>query len=121
MTDIATEQARLEALNARARLSQTLGDIQDKLAPASIAQNAIDGFRDKAGEAATAIKARPAVAAAAIGAIALFLGRKPLTRALTKRFSKSGETEAAAGGSAPDRPRTARGVQPKPASEETSK
>lgn len=84
------EAARRRVLAARARLDSTLARTQARFHPASLAGEAWDGAKGKAAEKAVeafeAMKARPAATATAIGAIALFLARRPATRAIGRLF-----------------------------------
>lgn len=115
------ESARAAAQDARAKLSRTLSEIQQRLTPGNLVEDAIDNVRDKASNAVAAVKARPVLAIAAIGAISLFFSRKALARAVTKRFSKATETEDTAKGSSPSKPRTTRRPRRQRPSEETIK
>jgi hypothetical protein len=97
------EQAKREAVRARATLESTLGELQQRLHPSSLAGEAWDGVKDKSADLADgalqAVKKRPAIASAAIGALALFLAREPIRRAVTRMLSSddsgidSGEAE----------------------------
>lgn len=79
--------AKREAMLARRRLQATVGELQYRLKPATLASNAWEGVTDKAGamadDAVEAVKARPVAASAAVGAFTLFLARHPLRSALT--------------------------------------
>ena len=74
--------ARIEAERARARLMETARELQDRLSPATLAQNAWEGAKSKgadlAEEAVDAVRRRPAIASGVVAAIALFLAREPL-------------------------------------------
>jgi len=84
------ETARRRVIATRGRLDATLAETQDRLRPISLAGEAWDGAKgkaaDKAVEAFEAVKARPAAAATAAGAIALYLARGPLIRAAGRLF-----------------------------------
>lgn len=92
MTDRPTPAAERARDEARARLSETLGEIQHRLAPSTIVEDVIGDVRQRASGAVATVKARPVLAATVAGLLGLLLIRKPLTRAVTKRFSKARET-----------------------------
>lgn len=91
------EQAQRAARLTRARFEATLAETQDRLRPASLAGEAWDGVKEKgvtlAGDAVDQVKQRPAMVSLALGAIALFLARRPLKRAAGKLIS-GGDDEA---------------------------
>jgi hypothetical protein len=97
------EQAKRGTLRARDRLESTLGALQRRLHPSSLAGEAWDGVKDKSADLADgalqAVKKRPAITSAVIGVLALFLAREPIRRAVTRLFSDddsgidSGEAE----------------------------
>ncbi|HEU0133748.1 MAG TPA: DUF3618 domain-containing protein, partial [Allosphingosinicella sp.] len=74
--------AKQEAELARRRLAATAAELQQRLKPGTLAQNAWTGVKDKSGEladdAVEAVKARPVPVAAALTAFTLFLARAPL-------------------------------------------
>ena len=83
--------AKREAELARQRLLGTASELQQRLKPGTIASNAWEGVKDKgstlAGDAAEAVKARPAVASAAVAAVTLFLAREPIRSGLSWLFA----------------------------------
>ena len=83
-------RARTEAELARQRLSHTLGELQTRLKPGTLANNAWEGVKDKSGEiaddAVEAVKARPVAAGAVVGAVLLYLARSPIKSAATRLF-----------------------------------
>lgn len=85
------EQARRNLIRAKARLDSSLGALQQRLRPANLAGEAWDGVKDKSADLADgalqAVKKRPAAVSLAIGALALFLAREPLKRAVTRLIS----------------------------------
>ena len=91
----AIEQARRDALAARARLERTLATLQQRLRPGSLAEEAWDGVKDKSADLAEgalqAVKSRPRAVSLALGALALFLARQPLKRAASRLISGGGE------------------------------
>ena len=78
----AVAAARIEAERARGRMMDTARELQDRVSPATLAQNAWTGAKSKgadlAEEAVDAVRARPAIASGVVAAIALFLAREPL-------------------------------------------
>ena len=74
--------ARIEAERARARLMDTARELQERLSPGNLAQNAWQGAKSKgadlAEDAVDAVRRRPAIASGVVAAIALFLAREPL-------------------------------------------
>ncbi|MFL6856989.1 MAG: DUF3618 domain-containing protein [Allosphingosinicella sp.] len=83
--------ARAEAEAARARLTATVGELQRRLSPSTLAGNAWDGVKERTGEAAEgaveAVKARPVAVSGALAAFALFLARKPIRSAVSRLFA----------------------------------
>jgi hypothetical protein len=88
------ERARREAVQARARFEHTLATVQQRLRPASLAEEAWDGVKDKGADLADgamkAVRKRPAAVSMALGAFALFLARAPLKRAVSRLISGDG-------------------------------
>jgi hypothetical protein len=89
-------QAKGGAVRARRRFEQTLAAVQDRLRPGNLAEEAWDGVKDKGADLADgafkAVKSRPKAVSLALGALALFLARQPLKRAVTRLVS-GGEDE----------------------------
>lgn len=90
-------RAKYEAIQARKRLASTTGALQYRLKPATIANHAWEGVRDKSSELADdalqAVKERPAAASGALAAVIVFLARHPLWRAATWIVSKKESDE----------------------------
>ena len=90
-------RAKREAELARTRLSTTLGELQTRLKPQTLATNAWEGVKDKSGEladdAVEAVKARPVATGAALGAVLLFLARSPIKSAAIRLFGSGGDKE----------------------------
>ena len=90
-------RARKEAELARQRLTATVGELQHRLSPGTLAGNAWEGVKDKSGEladdAVEAVRARPVAAGAALGAVLLFLARSPIKSAASRLFGADGEQE----------------------------
>lgn len=86
------EQAKREADAARGELASTLASLQQKL-PASLANQAWSGVRDKgselADEAVEVVKARPAAAAGVLAAFALFLARGQIVSAASRVMARA--------------------------------
>jgi hypothetical protein len=90
-------RAKTEAEMARRRLTGTLAEIQTRLKPGTLANNAWEGVKDRSGEladdAVEAVKARPVAAGAMLGAFLLFLARSPIKNAASRLLGDGdGET-----------------------------
>lgn len=85
-------RAKYEAVQAKKRLTSTTGALQYRLKPATIANQAWEGVRDKgtelADDALQAVKERPGAASGALAAVIVFLARHPLWRAATWVLSR---------------------------------
>ena len=92
------EQAKRNAVMARARLDSTLVAVQQRMRPGSLAGEAWDGVKDKSADLAdgalTAVRKRPAAVSVAVGAVALFLAREPIKRVVSRLFSDEEDTGA---------------------------
>ena len=88
--------ARIEVERARAQLIQTAHDLQARLKPKALAQNAWEGAKikgaDLAEDAVDAVRKRPLAATGVVAAIALFLAREPL-RDLAGKWVGGGRDE----------------------------
>ena len=91
MSLVEIEQTRRAALEARARFDRTLAAAQRRLSPGNLAEEAWDGVKDKGADIAEgalqAVKNRPKAVSVALGALAIFLARAPLKRAVTRIIS----------------------------------
>lgn len=91
------EQAKRNAVMARARLDSTLVAVQQRLRPGNLAGEAWDGVKDRSADLAdgalTAVRKRPAAVSVAVGAVALFLAREPLKRTVKRLFSDEVEPD----------------------------
>jgi hypothetical protein len=91
MSLAAVERARRDAMLAKARFDGTLGAVQQRMRPANLAGEAWDGVKDKSADLADgaleAVKKRPAAVSLALGALALFLARAPIKRAVSGLIS----------------------------------
>lgn len=89
------EQAKRASVRARARFEATLAEVQTRLKPGNLAEEAWDGVKEKGADLADgalqAVKRRPAAVSMLLGAFALFLARKPLTRAAKRLVSNEGD------------------------------
>jgi len=89
-------QARGQADAAKARLLATVEEAKARLAPKTLAGQAMQAAKDKsivvADDTVTAVKEKPMMAAGLAGATALFIARKPLFSALG-RWWRSGHDE----------------------------
>lgn len=76
-------QAAARRADAKQRMFDTLGEAQARLNPMTIAQNAVETVASNvmAGTANT-VRTRPGAVAAVVGAVTLFLARKPIGRML---------------------------------------
>jgi len=91
MTAEKVEQASRGVTTAKARLDSTLGALQLRLKPASLAGEAWDGVKGKSADLAEgaleAARQRPGAVAAAVAAIGLFLAREPIKRGIARMIS----------------------------------
>ena len=92
MTIEGLQQAKSDAVAARARFLDTLGEAQQRLKPGNLANEAWTGVKDKtataAGNAVEAVKKRPGRLALVLGGLTLFFARKPIGRAAKKVVSR---------------------------------
>lgn len=74
--------ARADVEQAQARLVATLHELQQRVAPKTLARDAWDGAKSKgadmAEDAVDAVRRRPVAATGIVAAVALFLAREPL-------------------------------------------
>ncbi|HEX8402297.1 MAG TPA: hypothetical protein VF628_11405 [Allosphingosinicella sp.] len=88
--ELELERAQQELAEAKKRFANTKGALQYRLKPANLAHNAWDGVREKSSVAADgamgAVKGHPASIGGVAAALALFLARKPVWRALSGIF-----------------------------------
>lgn len=74
--------ARADAEQAQERLVATLHELQQRLAPKTLAREAWDGAKSKGADltedAVDAVRRRPVAAGGVVAALALFLAREPL-------------------------------------------
>lgn len=83
------ERAKVEAEMAKKRLTSTMGALQYRLKPSTLANDAWSGVKEKSGEltdsALQAVKDRPVTASSILAAFLIFLARDPLW-AMVARF-----------------------------------
>ncbi|HEV2816590.1 MAG TPA: DUF3618 domain-containing protein [Allosphingosinicella sp.] len=95
MSAAGIEQAKREAMLARQRFAGTLAELRERLQPGNLAGEAWDGVKDKSADLAEgalqAVKSRPKAVSLALGALAVFLARQPIKRAVSRLIS--GEAE----------------------------
>lgn len=95
-TEVEIERAKEEALTARARLIATLGRIQERISPQTLAQDVWREVRERgtgiADEAVEMARAKPIATGAIVAGVLMFAARRPLWRAASQLFSPSGET-----------------------------
>jgi hypothetical protein len=84
--------AKREAELARRKLMGGIGELQDRLKPGNIANTAWEGVKERstglADDAVEAVKARPVIVSAALGAMTLFLARQPIRSAVATLFAR---------------------------------
>jgi ElaB/YqjD/DUF883 family membrane-anchored ribosome-binding protein len=84
--------AEAQSAAARAQLGDTLDGIKQRLAPASLLDEAIDGVKtrsaDLAETASNAVRDYPGTTAAGAAGFALLVARRPVTRLLRRLFSR---------------------------------
>ena len=102
------ELAQYQAEQAKKRFNSTLGALQYRLKPGTLANHAWGGVRDKGSEMADeameavqglsdgalqAVKERPVAASGIAAGLLLFLARRPLWRGASRLFSRGTEDE----------------------------
>lgn len=90
--------ARARAAASKAQLDASVAQAKAKLSPRSLASDVVGTAGEKASQVAhtglQAARDRPAVAAAAVGAIGLVLANKPIRGWIASWFGPSDETAA---------------------------
>jgi hypothetical protein len=93
-------RARIQADIARNQLVTTLGEIQHRLAPSTIANDVWDGARERgtvlANDAVELARTRPVATAGVFAGVLAFLARKPLIRMFSRNRSSEPEVTAPA-------------------------
>ncbi len=86
------ERAKREAEEARRRLDTTIGALQQRLNPKTLATDAWDGVKEKGNDftdnALQVVKDRPATVSMALAAFTLFLARRPIGRAVSRLWAE---------------------------------
>ena len=86
-------RARAEAEAAKARMTATIDELKARLAPKTLANQAVQAAKDKsivvADGPVNAVKEKPLVAAGIATGTALFFARKPIWSALGRVFGKT--------------------------------
>jgi hypothetical protein len=97
-------QAEAAALEARARLVRTLAEVQERLDPRNLMNEAWREVRERGDElvdgAVDLARRKPLAVGAILGGIALFVVRRPAARTLSWLAARRRATRAANGGSA---------------------
>lgn len=92
-------RARMRALTARTRLTGTLVELQTRLRPGALLEEAFEELREKtaemADEAVSMVKERPGTAAGIVAAVLIYIFRGPLWDVLTDMFSRGEATDPA--------------------------
>jgi hypothetical protein len=108
--------ARIEAGRARERMMDTARELQERLSPATLAQSAWAGAKEKgadlAEEAVDAVRSRPAIASGVVAALALFFAREPLID-MAGKLAKGVQAKRQA---SKDKPKSPRPKSPRPKS-----
>jgi hypothetical protein len=121
------KRAERAADSARAHLGETLSEIQDKLSPANILNEATRAIREKRSEVRdqvmSGLLSRPMVATALLSAAGWAFRKKPALAALLNLFLRGGATTRPpthSTGSRSQRPRRRRAGAPAAAPEENA-
>ena len=85
-------RAEADVADARAQLMETVEEIQARLAPAHLIDEAIGGVKarsvDLAESAGEVVRDRPGTVAASAAGVALLLARRPIGRMVRRIFSR---------------------------------
>jgi ElaB/YqjD/DUF883 family membrane-anchored ribosome-binding protein len=96
INDIDVAQSRVDA--ARGRLMATIEQIQQRIAPSTLMDEAIEQVKARSTELAQSagkvVRERPATVAATAAGIGLLFAAKPLSKLFGKRRAESDETPA---------------------------
>ena len=109
------EQAKRNAVLARQRLDTTMVAFQQRVKPGNLAGEAWQGVKGKSADLAdgalVAVRKRPAAVSVVVGALALFLAREPIKRAVDRLVSDEAEPDGEANVRTKKRPsRAAKGA-----------
>ena len=87
------DEAENDVALARLRLSETVDEIQSRLAPSQLLDGALDGIKtrsiDLAETASDVVRDRPGTVAAGAAGVVLLLARKPIARLARRLFSRT--------------------------------
>jgi len=91
------ERAKAEAERAKKQFSSTLGTLQYRLKPGTLANEAWSGVKEKSGVVADGalqtVKERPVTTSGVIAAFAIFLAREPLWRLVSRYFRNEDDSD----------------------------
>jgi hypothetical protein len=93
--DREVREARIEAAEAQERLIDRLHELQQRIAPKTLARDAWEGAKSKgadlAEEAVDAVRKRPIATTGVVAALAMFLAREPLLDLAGKLVNGNGK------------------------------
>lgn len=96
INDVEVAQSQVDA--ARGRLMATVEEIQQRIAPSTLMDEAIEQVKTRSAEfaqsAGQAVRDRPATVAATVAGLGLLVAAKPLSRLFGKRKAETHETPA---------------------------
>ncbi|MDF7774524.1 DUF3618 domain-containing protein [Sphingomonas sp. AOB5] len=111
MSDL--EAARARAIAARQRLTGTLGEVQERLKPSTLAHDAIgsaaEGALSIARKGAASVRQRPLAVAAVAGAVGLVMSRNWISDILAGRKKPADATPKPQAGLKPRRRKSTKG------------
>lgn len=91
-------EARVRANEAQHRITDLLHELQQRLAPGTLARDAWQGAKSKsadlAEDAVDAVRKRPYAATGAVAAVAMFLAREPLMDLASKLWNGKSDKPA---------------------------
>ena len=96
INDVEVAQSQVDA--ARGRLMATVEEIQQRIAPSTLMDEAIEQVKTRSAEfaqsAGQAVRDRPATVAATVAGLGLLVAARPLSRLFGKREAEQDETPA---------------------------
>jgi ElaB/YqjD/DUF883 family membrane-anchored ribosome-binding protein len=96
VNDVEVAQSQVDA--ARGRLMATIEEIQQRIAPSTLMDEAIEQVKTRSAEfaqsAGQVVRDRPATVAATVAGLGLLVAAKPLSRLFGKRKAEPDETQA---------------------------
>lgn len=106
--DVAIVEAEAAALEARARLVRTFAEVQERLDPRNLMNDAWRGIRKRSDEivdeAVDLARRKPLAVGAVLAGIALFVARRPAARTLGRLLARRRATHEADGSSSAGHP-----------------